>query len=189
MRVKLNRPPKPEQSHINSNFNGKTIPYPRFEPGTSGLSVDSHNHCTIGSMLGFSIGFQTVFCTLYSFAKNPVFLNKNAVEKKPETRILFFNFSETFILKCTCTRTHDNINLFLRETRSVENKKLNFLFSMNEVNIETDLVVSKKKIYRFCGRIRIFYRRKTDLYEIKISVTLPSAPKSLAPHFYRSRST
>jgi hypothetical protein len=38
-------------------------------------------------------------------------------------RILFFNFSETFFLKCTCTRTHDNINLFLRETRNVENRK------------------------------------------------------------------
>jgi hypothetical protein len=29
----------------------------------------------------------------------------------------------------------------------------------------TDFVISKKKIYRFSGRIRTFYRRKTDLYE------------------------
>jgi hypothetical protein len=42
MSVKLNRPPKPEESQKNSNFNGKTIPYPGFEPGTSGLAVGSH---------------------------------------------------------------------------------------------------------------------------------------------------
>jgi hypothetical protein len=47
MSVKLNRPPKPEESQKNSNFNGKTIPYPGFEPGTSGLAVGSHNHCII----------------------------------------------------------------------------------------------------------------------------------------------
>jgi hypothetical protein len=47
MSVKLNRPPKPEESQKNSNFNGKTMPYPGFEPGTSGLAVGSHNHCTI----------------------------------------------------------------------------------------------------------------------------------------------
>jgi hypothetical protein len=47
MSVKLNRPPKPEESQKNSNFNGKTIPYPGFEPGTSGLAVGRHNHCTI----------------------------------------------------------------------------------------------------------------------------------------------
>jgi hypothetical protein len=50
MSVKLNRPPKPEESQKNSNFNGKTIPYPGFEPGTSGLAVGSHNNCTIGSV-------------------------------------------------------------------------------------------------------------------------------------------
>jgi hypothetical protein len=47
MSVKPNRPPKPEESQKNSNFNGKTIPYPGFEPGTSGLAVGSHIHCTI----------------------------------------------------------------------------------------------------------------------------------------------
>jgi hypothetical protein len=47
MSVKLNRPPEPEESQKNSNFNGKTIPYPEFEPGTSGLAVGRHNHCTI----------------------------------------------------------------------------------------------------------------------------------------------
>jgi hypothetical protein len=47
MRVKLNRPPKPEESQKDSNFNGKTIPHLGFEPGTSGLAVGSHNHCTI----------------------------------------------------------------------------------------------------------------------------------------------
>jgi hypothetical protein len=36
MSVKLNRPPKSEESQKNSNFNGKTIPYPGFEPGISG---------------------------------------------------------------------------------------------------------------------------------------------------------
>jgi hypothetical protein len=47
MSVKLNRPPKPEESQKDSNYNGKTIPYPGFEPRTSGLTVGSHNHCTI----------------------------------------------------------------------------------------------------------------------------------------------
>jgi hypothetical protein len=50
MSVNLNRPGKPEESQKNSNFNGKTIPYPGFEPRTSGLAVGSHNHCTIGSV-------------------------------------------------------------------------------------------------------------------------------------------
>jgi hypothetical protein len=53
MSIELNRPPKPEDSQKNSNFNGKTIPYSGFEPGTSGLAVGSHNHCTIGSVNGF----------------------------------------------------------------------------------------------------------------------------------------
>jgi hypothetical protein len=60
------------------------------------------------------------------FAKNPLFLNKNTGGKKPEILIQFFIFSETFFLKCTCTRTHANINLFLRETRNVENRKPNY---------------------------------------------------------------
>jgi hypothetical protein len=47
MSVKLNRPPKPEDGQKNSNFNGKPIPYPGFEPVTAGLAVGSHNHCTI----------------------------------------------------------------------------------------------------------------------------------------------
>jgi hypothetical protein len=47
MSVKLNRPPKPEENQKDSNFNGKFIPYPGFKPGTSGLAVGSHNHCTI----------------------------------------------------------------------------------------------------------------------------------------------
>jgi hypothetical protein len=47
MSVELNRPSKPEESQKNSNFNGKTVPYPGLEPGTSGLAVGSHNHCTI----------------------------------------------------------------------------------------------------------------------------------------------
>jgi hypothetical protein len=44
MSVKLNRPPKPEESQKDSNFNGKTIPYLGLEPRTS---VGSHNHCII----------------------------------------------------------------------------------------------------------------------------------------------
>jgi hypothetical protein len=47
MSVKLNRPRKPDESQKDSNFTGKTINYPGFEPGTSGLAVGSHNHCTI----------------------------------------------------------------------------------------------------------------------------------------------
>jgi hypothetical protein len=49
-----------------------------------------------------------------------------------------------------------------------------FLLPMNKVNKVIDLVISKKKIYRFSGRIRTFYRRKTYFYE-KNSVALPSA--------------
>jgi hypothetical protein len=52
-----------------------------------------------------------------------VFLDKKSVEKKPGIRILFFNFCETFLIKCTCTRTYDNVNLFLRETQNGENRK------------------------------------------------------------------
>jgi hypothetical protein len=48
---------KPEESQKNSNFNGKTIPYPGFEPGTSGLAVGSHNHCTIGLLADGIIRF------------------------------------------------------------------------------------------------------------------------------------
>jgi glycosidase len=47
-----------------------------------------------------------------------VFLNKK--EKQPEIRILLF------FLKCT--HTHDNINLFLRETRNFENRKPNYFY-------------------------------------------------------------
>jgi hypothetical protein len=43
-----NCPPKPEETHKNSNFNGKTIHYPGFEPGTSGLAVGCYIFCTIG---------------------------------------------------------------------------------------------------------------------------------------------
>jgi hypothetical protein len=50
MSVKLNCPPKPETSQKYLNFNGKTIPYPGFEPGNSGLAVGSLNHYTIGSV-------------------------------------------------------------------------------------------------------------------------------------------
>jgi hypothetical protein len=50
MSVKLNRPPKPEESQKDSNFNGKTIPYPGFEPGTSGLAVGSQTTAPFGSI-------------------------------------------------------------------------------------------------------------------------------------------
>jgi hypothetical protein len=36
-----------EESQKESNFNGKPIIYPGFEPETSGLAVSSHNHCII----------------------------------------------------------------------------------------------------------------------------------------------
>jgi hypothetical protein len=61
------------------------------------------------------------------FAKNTKFLNKKTGGKKPEIGILFFNFSETTLfLKFTCTHTHNNINLFLREIQNVENRKPNY---------------------------------------------------------------
>jgi hypothetical protein len=51
-----------------------------------------------------------------------------------------------------------------------------FLLSMNEVNIKYWFRDFQKKFfYRFSGRIRTFYRRKTNFYEKKISVALPSA--------------
>jgi hypothetical protein len=45
----VHRPPKPEGSQKFSKE--KTIPYPGFEPKTSGLAVGSLNHCTIGSVM------------------------------------------------------------------------------------------------------------------------------------------
>jgi hypothetical protein len=46
---------------------------------------------------------------------------------------------------------------------------LYFLLSMNEVNIKYWFRNFQKiNFYRFSGRIRTFYRRKTDLYEKKI---------------------
>jgi hypothetical protein len=41
MNVKLKSPPKPEENKKNLNFNGKTIPYPGFEPGTSELASEN----------------------------------------------------------------------------------------------------------------------------------------------------
>jgi hypothetical protein len=74
MSVKLNRPPKPEESQKKSNFNGKTIPYPGFEPGTSGLAVGSHNHCTIwvgaislALIFDFTTEYYDLFVLLISF--------------------------------------------------------------------------------------------------------------------------
>jgi hypothetical protein len=66
MSVKLNRPPKPDESQKNSNFNGKTIPYPGFEPGFSGLAVGSHNHCTIGSVYQFFLPSTSLPVMLFS---------------------------------------------------------------------------------------------------------------------------
>jgi hypothetical protein len=95
-------------------------------PTGKDLSKNKRTKFLIWTAIGFSIGFQTGFLYFPRFAKNPVFLNKNTGGKKPEIRILFLNFSESFFLKCTCTRTHDNINLFLRETQNVENRKPNY---------------------------------------------------------------
>jgi hypothetical protein len=51
-----------------------------------------------------------------------------------------------------------------------------FLLPMNGVNMKYWFRNFQKKFfYRFSGRIRTFYRRKTDLYEKKNSVALPSA--------------
>jgi hypothetical protein len=65
MSVKLNRPLKPEESQKNSNFNGKTIPYPGFEPGTSGLPVGRHNHCTI--WVGYPLSLSRQIITSQNF--------------------------------------------------------------------------------------------------------------------------
>jgi hypothetical protein len=61
MSVKLNRPPNIKESQKDSNFNGKTIPYPGFEPGTYGLAVSSHNHCTIWVGHIWYTNFQLLF--------------------------------------------------------------------------------------------------------------------------------
>jgi hypothetical protein len=62
MSVNLNRPPKPEESQKILNFNGKTIPYPGFEPGTSGLAIASHNHYTIGSVKYWVVVYSCNIC-------------------------------------------------------------------------------------------------------------------------------
>jgi hypothetical protein len=77
MSVKLNRPPKPEESQKNSNFNRKTIPYPGFEPGTSGLAVGRHNHCTIwvGLVIVRKTENKTLVCVRGEFfISNDIFL-------------------------------------------------------------------------------------------------------------------
>jgi hypothetical protein len=70
MSVKLNRPPKPEESQKNSNFNGKTIPYLGFEPGTSGLAVITT------APLGRSIIAILEFSKYCDEVKLPVITNK-----------------------------------------------------------------------------------------------------------------
>jgi hypothetical protein len=58
MSVKLNRPPKPEESQKDSKIQTsteKTIPYPGFEPGTSGLAVSSHTTAPLGRFSVWSI--------------------------------------------------------------------------------------------------------------------------------------
>jgi hypothetical protein len=68
-----------------------------------------------------------------------------------------------------------NVHLSAHFSKNPE-KSCMFLLSMNEVNIKYWFRnFQKKHFYRFSGRIRTFYRRKTDLYEKKISVALPSA--------------
>jgi hypothetical protein len=68
--------------------------------------------------LDFQSVFKPVFCAFPGLQKTRCFSIKTPEEKQPSI------FNETFFLKCTCTRTHDNINLFLRETRNVENSNV-----------------------------------------------------------------
>jgi hypothetical protein len=79
MSVKLNRPCKPEESQKNSNFNGKTILYPGFETGTSGLAVGSHNHCTIWVGEKSNSTFNTLF---RGFLEHKFAISNNKNHKK-----------------------------------------------------------------------------------------------------------
>jgi hypothetical protein len=123
MSVKLNRPLKPEKNQKNSNFNGKTILYPGFEPGTSGLAVGSHNLCTIEKVnRGFKFDFdftdsntdlifQQFFYRKFFSRKSPV--NHNCKEQQfflhKMTELLIFyllkeqmeNFTVSLLLKLT----------------------------------------------------------------------------------------
>jgi hypothetical protein len=83
-------------------------------------------------------GFQSVFKPvlktgfLYIPQRNPVFLNKN----------------------CTCT--HDNINLFLRETRNVENRKPNYFYLLWRWFILFVFYIYKQQrsfVFCFCKRV------------------------------------
>jgi hypothetical protein len=77
------------------------------------------------------------------FVLSPVCKKLGVSQKKPEIRILFFNFCETFFLKCTCTRTHDNINLFLRETR-------NFYLLWRWIILFLFYIYKQQKSFVFC---------------------------------------
>jgi hypothetical protein len=83
MSVKLNRPSKPEESQKNSNFNGKTIPYPGLEPGTSGLAVAVVHH---------------FFVLHYYETSSDYKLNKNTL-KQILSLSLIFGFGEEYDLQ------------------------------------------------------------------------------------------
>jgi hypothetical protein len=85
------------------------------------------NQCCL---LGFSIGFSIGFLYFLRFAKNPVNLNKN------------IGGSVTFFW-------HDNINLFLREPRNVENRKSNLFLLALKMNLFL-FYIYKQKSFVFC---------------------------------------
>jgi hypothetical protein len=60
------------------------------------------------------------------------------------------------LLKCTCTRTHDNINLFLRETRNFENRKPNYFYLLWRWIILFLFYIYKQQksfVFCFCKRV------------------------------------
>jgi hypothetical protein len=75
--VKLNRSPNSEESDKDSNFNGKTITYPGFEPGTSGLAVGSYNFGSVSDKIKFSPTFR-IFLT-FLVQQSYIFSPTNAI--------------------------------------------------------------------------------------------------------------
>jgi hypothetical protein len=79
MSVKLNRPPKPEESQKNANVNGKTIPYPGFAPGTS------------GSVVITTAPFGSVHCAFNYSVYSEINIKSVLLKTKNLTTILVFN--------------------------------------------------------------------------------------------------
>jgi hypothetical protein len=79
----------------------------------------------------------------------------------------------------------NNKNTFFSHTNILSDLDIRILVYIGT----TDFVISKKKIIDFMDELGLFIEEKPICKWKKISVTLPSAPKSLATHLYPFRST